>query len=267
MLLGLRGDRGTAKLHWNEMDEHQKRTAAQRLADVEGLHLVAIGAPLPIRRQERARAACLRLPVHELHAYGVGELLIESRTTELDRRDVATVRGARYELPKGTQFRVEHQIGAKEPLFRAADIIAGAVRSQLTGDSTYQDILADRLYDVTVMTDCRPGQSGSLRTCVRPGSRSAPGAPGLATRLSTRGAKLRRGCYSAVRDLVSRRIPAHQTVFPGQSMPKTCAGVRRPIGRRPGGLTRRRPPGRAWRRSGPGPGTTSPASPGPRRRA
>ncbi|XVS63602.1 hypothetical protein ACQPYE_35930 [Actinosynnema sp. CA-299493] len=154
VLLGLRGDRGTAKLHWNEMDKRQKRAAARRLADVEGLHLVAVGAPLPVRRQERARAACLRRLVHELHSCGVGELLIESRTNALDRRDVDTVRGARYELPKGTRFRVEHQAGAAEPLFWAADIIAGAVRSQLMGDSTYQDVLAERLYDVTVTTDC-----------------------------------------------------------------------------------------------------------------
>jgi hypothetical protein len=154
VLLALRGDRGTAKLHWNEMDKRQKRTAAQRLADVEGLHVVAIGAPLPIRRQERARAACLRRLVHELHSFGVGELLIESRTNELDKRDVATVRGARYELPRGTRFRVDHQIGAKEPLFWAADIIAGAVRSELMGDSAYRHVLADRLYDVQLTTDC-----------------------------------------------------------------------------------------------------------------
>ncbi|WP_033439749.1 hypothetical protein [Saccharothrix sp. NRRL B-16314] len=154
VLLGLRGDRSTAKLHWNEMDRHQKRTAAQRLADVEGMHLVAIGSPLPVKRQERARVACLRLMVRELHTYGVCELLIESRTNELDKRDVATVSGARYDLPKGTRFRVEHQAGAKEPLFWAADIIAGAVRAHLMGDSSYQDILSERLYEVFVDTGC-----------------------------------------------------------------------------------------------------------------
>jgi hypothetical protein len=38
---------------------------------------------------------------------------------------VRTVRGARYALPKGTRLQVEHVPGAVEPLFWAADIVAG----------------------------------------------------------------------------------------------------------------------------------------------
>ncbi|MFE9745207.1 hypothetical protein ACFYOT_09905 [Saccharothrix saharensis] len=77
--------------------------------------------PAP-RRQERARAACLKRLVGELHAYGVGELLIESRTNELDRRDITTV--------------------------------SGAVRAHLMGDSTYQDILDERLYEIVLESGC-----------------------------------------------------------------------------------------------------------------
>ena len=72
VLLGLKRRPRHGEAALERMDKRQKRAAAQRLADVEGLHLVAVGAPLPIRRQERARAACLRRLVHELHTYGVG---------------------------------------------------------------------------------------------------------------------------------------------------------------------------------------------------
>ncbi|MDQ2587029.1 hypothetical protein CKY47_24195 [Saccharothrix yanglingensis] len=136
------------------MDKRQKRIAAERLAELDGLHVVTVGTSLPVKRQERARAACLARLVHELDSLEVRELLIESRTTELDRRDVTTVTGARHALPKGTRFRVEHQAGAKEPLFWAADIIAGAVRAHLMGDSVYQRMLEDRLHEVFVETKC-----------------------------------------------------------------------------------------------------------------
>lgn len=152
-LLGLRGQRA-AKLHWNEMDRHERHTAARRLAEISGLHVVTVGSPVPQRRQERARAACLTRLVHELHGYGVGELLIEARTDVLNRRDVNTVMGARHQLPKGTRFRVTHQPGAVEPLFWAADIVAGAVRAHRLGTPTYWEALIDRLYEIDVDTDC-----------------------------------------------------------------------------------------------------------------
>lgn len=45
----------------------------------KGFHVVAVGNPVPRRRQERARAACLTALVGELHGFGVQYLLIEVR--------------------------------------------------------------------------------------------------------------------------------------------------------------------------------------------
>jgi hypothetical protein len=153
MLLKLRGQRAT-KLHWNEMDRHERHTAARRLAEISGLHVVTVGSPVPHRRQERARAVCLTRLVHELHGYGVRELLMEARTGVLDKRDVNTVTGARHQFPKGTRFRVTHQPGAAEPLFWAADIVAGAVRAHRLGTAAYWEVLTDRLYEIDLDTDC-----------------------------------------------------------------------------------------------------------------
>lgn len=153
-MLALRGKRATRKLHWNEMDSSQKRTAAKAVADLGGFHVVTVGAPVPARRQERARVACLTRLVYELCSYGVTELWMEARTAALNARDIATVRGARYSLPKGTAFRVEHVAGREEAVFWAADIVAGAVRAHREGSGEYRAMLTDCVYEIDVITDC-----------------------------------------------------------------------------------------------------------------
>lgn len=153
VLTGMRGARRTQKLHFNEMDPAQQRRAAKQLADLEGLHVVVIGAPVPRRRQERARAMCLRSLVCELHGLGVDTLYLEGREPELNQRDVRTVAGVRQSLlPKGTRFRVEHCPGGLEPLLWAADIVAGACRSAEQGLTECRQLLDERIYDLRVDT-------------------------------------------------------------------------------------------------------------------
>lgn len=146
----LRGRRNTSKLHWSQMDRGQRKAAASQLAAIEGLHLVAIGAPVPRRRQERARAACLTVLVLELHNLGVRHMFIEARTPELDLRDVRSVIGARYRLPKGAQLKIDHVRGSTDPLLWTADIVAGAVHASHDGNPTYRDILLERIYELRV---------------------------------------------------------------------------------------------------------------------
>jgi hypothetical protein len=154
ILRGLLGGRRVRKLHWNEMDETQQRAAAKRLADVEGLYVVTVGSPVPPKRQERARAMCLRRLVTELHGAEVTHLVVESRTVALNKRDISTVTGARFALPKGTRFRIEHVAGAAEPLLWSADIVAGAVRARLEGRPTARTLLEQCIHELEVATDC-----------------------------------------------------------------------------------------------------------------
>lgn len=153
MLDRLRGGLAT-KFHWTEMDARHRRDAAQRLAAIDGMHIVVIGAPVPRRRQERARAKCLETLAFELQGYGVDTLYMEAREAELNARDIRTVAAARYRLPRHSRFRVEHLNGAAEPLLWAADIVAGACSAARRGDRSYRDILAARIYDVEIGTDC-----------------------------------------------------------------------------------------------------------------
>lgn len=153
-MVELRG-KHIGKLHWSKMDAQEQRNAAKRLAGLDGLHLVTVGAPVPRKRQERARAMCLTTLSVELYGYGVTELLMESRTPQLDQRDVRTVAGVRQRLlPRGAEFRVDHQPGAAEPLFWSADIVAGAVRAHREGNPFFRELLRDRIYEIDVATGC-----------------------------------------------------------------------------------------------------------------
>jgi hypothetical protein len=51
----LRGGRATSKAHWTEMDTRERKHAAKAVAGIGGLHVVAVGSPVPVRKQERAR--------------------------------------------------------------------------------------------------------------------------------------------------------------------------------------------------------------------
>ena len=148
----LRGKRRTPKLHWNEMDTRQQASAAATVAALDGFHIVTVGTPVPRTRQERARAMCLTRLVAELHSYSVTDLVIEARTTQLDARDITTVRGARFTLPKGSRFHVVHVAGNQEPLLWSADIVAGAVRAHHQGDGTHRRKLEHCLYEVELDT-------------------------------------------------------------------------------------------------------------------
>jgi hypothetical protein len=150
----IRGMRNTSKLHWNEMDAQQRQNAVKTVAGIDGFHVVAIGTPVPRRRQERARAMCLDKLALELHGYGMTQLVVESRTRQLNQRDVATVAGARFRLPMGTVLRVDHVAGADEPLFWAADIVAGAIRAHREGRGNYRIYLEECVYEVEVDTGC-----------------------------------------------------------------------------------------------------------------
>jgi hypothetical protein len=132
------GGRRVRKLHWNEMNRQRRLDAVTRVADLAGFHVVAIGTPVPHRRQEKARASCLARLVIELHGCGVETLYMESRSQVLNLRDVRTVTWARCLLSKGSGFQVKHLSGAAEPLFWVVDVVAGAVRAYRQGEHTYR---------------------------------------------------------------------------------------------------------------------------------
>ncbi|AOP51686.1 hypothetical protein SL103_34265 [Streptomyces lydicus] len=155
LMQSLRGRRNTAKSHWTEMDARQKVRAAQCVAGIDGVHVVTIGSPVPPRKQERARSKCLSRLVAELYSLGVDRLFMEAREAQLNKRDIQTVQSARFVLPKGADFRIEHVHGGQEPLLWVADVVAGACRARQLGEDAYWAALHAVVLEVEVPTDCR----------------------------------------------------------------------------------------------------------------
>ncbi|MGW2838343.1 hypothetical protein ACWCWD_11165 [Streptomyces sp. NPDC001493] len=153
-MLALKGRRATSKIHWTEMDQRQRNAAARLVASQSGIHIVSVGAPVPRRKQERARAKCLTALVVELHGFGVDQLYIEARQETLNARDIRTVLAARANLPKGTRLQADHVHGNDEPLLWVSDIVAGAVRAHRQGDHQYTQQLGEALIDFEVDTGC-----------------------------------------------------------------------------------------------------------------
>ncbi|MGD6757264.1 hypothetical protein [Streptomyces sp. BH105] len=155
VMLQTRGRRQTTKSHWTEMDDRERQGAAEAIAALGGLHVVAVGSPVPVRRQERARSTCLTELVTQLHGFQVGHLYMEAREQQLNNRDVATVqRARRYVLPKGADFRIDHIPGGTEPLLWVADVVAGACRAEQLGRPAYREALGDLVLDFEVSTRC-----------------------------------------------------------------------------------------------------------------
>lgn len=149
-MLHLQAKHAPAKLHWTKRDNTERAELARAVAVLDGLYIVAVGAPVRPRRQERARAHCLSLLVCELYGFGVEHLFMEARDQILNARDVATVQQARYALPKDARFRLDHLAGADEPLLWVADIVAGAVRAEKLGDPQYRKTLGEKVIDFPV---------------------------------------------------------------------------------------------------------------------
>lgn len=133
LLRRFRGANTGAKLHWNQLDRQQQRRAAEQVAALPGLYVVTVGAPVPPRRQERARALCLRRLVVELRHWRGSVGALEARENVLNERDVRVATAARFALPKGSTFRIEHPFGGTEPALWIADLVAGAVREHRSG--------------------------------------------------------------------------------------------------------------------------------------
>jgi hypothetical protein len=150
----LRGRRSANKGHWTAMDDWQRAHATEAVASLAGLHLVAVGSPVPLRKQERARSKCLTNLIVQLHGFEVTRLCMEARESELNRLDVRTAQHARRQLPPGAEFRVDHQPGPAEPLLWVADVVAGARRAAQLGQSAYWETLGERALDFEVATDC-----------------------------------------------------------------------------------------------------------------
>lgn len=125
---------GRKKLHWRDLDETRRDRIAAALSATAATHLTVVAEPIALRRQERARAFCLRRMMWELDCLGVVQLTLEARPTELERRDLRLVDALRAQGAVAKTFRVSHGFPDQEAMLWLPDQVLGLVGESLTGD-------------------------------------------------------------------------------------------------------------------------------------
>jgi hypothetical protein len=138
------------KLHWRDLDKRGKTQAAKVIATFDAAHLVVVASPLNIRKQERARAACMERLYWELGEMGVSRVYLESRTESLNKRDMQLVDRlhGRQALPR--HLRVEIELPSLEPMLWVPDQVLGAMGDAETGDTQWLDALAGTVTRVDI---------------------------------------------------------------------------------------------------------------------
>ncbi|WP_058730002.1 hypothetical protein [Curtobacterium oceanosedimentum] len=126
----LRPTRG--KLHWHDLGHRERDRVETAIAALPARHLVVIGMPTDLRREERARAVCLERLGWELAVLGVSVLTFERRAAALDARDLRVVEALRGRRVIPSSLRIEHGDPRCEPLLWLPDQVLGAIGRAVT---------------------------------------------------------------------------------------------------------------------------------------
>ena len=135
-------DAGQPRLHWSSESPERKEKIVGALAQVDMTSVVVIGAPLPKKKQERARAVCMESLTVLLAGFGVSKIFLEERNPSLNQRDrrlIETIRGKKLIPP---ELRIDLERPSEEPMLWMPDIVAGAVGAdRVRGNPRYLDAI------------------------------------------------------------------------------------------------------------------------------
>jgi hypothetical protein len=158
VLDGLRPTKG--KLHWHDLDASRRDEVGRVVGSLAAEHLVVIASPTELRRQERARAVCLRHLIWELDRSGVDGLTLEARPATLMNRDRRVVDGLRAQRAVAPRFRLTHGFPDGEPMLWLPDQVIGIVGATLLADDRRWADLQDTVRIVRLDTPELAGPSG-----------------------------------------------------------------------------------------------------------
>lgn len=132
--------KGAKVFHWRDERPELRMTMLKQVVGMGVGLVVAVSTPVDSRRQQRARALCLKRLAWELAERGVRELVIESRG-EQDAQDRKVLAGLHRagEIPKDLIYRFDTK---DEPALWVPDAIAGAVgEDRCGGDGLYLAVI------------------------------------------------------------------------------------------------------------------------------
>lgn len=124
------GEHRTRPFHWHREGSTTRSKMISCLEEIGAYAHVHVTHPVGRKKQEVARSSGLLIITDRVMDDGATDLVVESRTADMDWRDSRTL--APYaELGLSWEFRTKQY-----PLLWAADAICGAVREYMLGDST-----------------------------------------------------------------------------------------------------------------------------------
>lgn len=134
--------RKVSKLHWRDMTLSEKRRSIPVIEVLSLPHIAIAATPLDgTVTSERARRKCLELLLPTLEKeYGISRLVLESRETSQDDRDLVFVRGLRSRRFI-SRLRVDFAPGFSDARLWIADQALGAIGDAQRGRQDFSSFL------------------------------------------------------------------------------------------------------------------------------
>lgn len=134
--------RRARKLHWRDMAESARTAAVHTMSGLPLKGCVVIRSQNSGESQERQRRICLERLLFELRTLDVSHVVLESRGTPDDRRDLEMLQMLRSRRIIDSTLRMDHSAGPVEPLLWAADVLCGVVAHDETAPGPAYKALA-----------------------------------------------------------------------------------------------------------------------------
>jgi hypothetical protein len=119
--------KGARKLHWTDMEDREKKQVTGLVTRFDVAHIVVIGTPLDLKKQEQARAKCMKRLLWELGQLEVSQVFLEQRTSSLNKRDMKLVENLRGSRSMPKTLRVDIAQPSTEPMLWIPDQVLGAM--------------------------------------------------------------------------------------------------------------------------------------------
>lgn len=138
------------KTHWRSEGKRQRDLMMTAVSEAPIESIVAVGAPLDRKRQERARAKCLEHLLWQLGQWKVEEVHLESRTSSLNARDEQTIDRLRGRQLIPRALRVTISQPSTEPMLWVSDAVVGAVGDQVCGKPRWIEMIGHQVIQLPV---------------------------------------------------------------------------------------------------------------------
>ena len=117
--------KGAKKTHWRDMGVRAQKKALSIISQMAHTTCIVVAAPIKPGNQERARRKCLEKLILRLEALSVETLVLESRDSFLDKKDIDFLLYLRR-CGLATKIDVQHRKGSDEPYLCIPDQLLGA---------------------------------------------------------------------------------------------------------------------------------------------